>query len=209
MSSQKSPQAYGAFPAASSSSSPSPVPPFSESTFISRVASTSRTFYATRRPWLQLVDPSAFSLPYTYGDAMDRVRRNLVYFRVNYALLALLVLFLSLLYHPVSMIVFLVVFVLWLFLYFLRDEPVMVSNHPIDDRTVLCALFLVTIVALVFTHVGLNVLVSVIIAVVVVGAHAALRTAEDLFLDEQAAAEGGLVSAVGGQPRRPGYAPIS
>ncbi|WVZ15325.1 hypothetical protein V8G54_012891 [Vigna mungo] len=85
---------------------------------------------------------------------MIRLRRNLSYFRYNYAVVTLPAVFLSLLWHPISMIVFLLIFVVWFYFYF--------SRH--DDRIVLCVLAVITVVALVSTHVGLNILLSLIVA---------------------------------------------
>ncbi|KAB2636724.1 PRA1 family protein F2-like [Pyrus ussuriensis x Pyrus communis] len=195
-----SPPRYGALPSTTSSFTTATPEPFT------RARATTQSFFATRRPWLELVQPfSSFTRPYTFGEATVRIKRNLGHFRVNYTMLVLFVLFLSLLWHPVSLIVFLLVFVAWFFLYFFRDEPLVIFHRIVDDRIVLGILAVVTVVALVFTHVWLNVLVSVLIGLAIVALHAAFRGTDDLYADEQEAAEGGLLSVVVDSPRRTRY----
>ncbi|XP_074320844.1 PRA1 family protein E [Silene latifolia] len=164
------------------------------------------------RPWREFLSPPSFSIPTTYTLITSRIRRNLNYFRYNYTLITLTIIFLSLLYHPISIIVFLILFLLWLLLYFSRSSPLVVLGRPIDDRIVLVLLFVVTVVALVLTNVGVNVLVALLISVVVVSVHAALRGIDDLFLgadDFEDDVDGsGLVDVVQGHPLRPTYARV-
>ncbi|CAN1765858.1 PRA1 family protein E [Linum perenne] len=172
-------------------------------TFVSRAAATTRTFAATARPWREVFSLASFSRPHDYGQAMSRIKSNANYFRVNYTMALLLVLFLSLLWHPVSMIVFILVFVAWFFLYFARgdeDGPLVVFGRDLDDRALVSVLGLVTIVALVMTDVGVNVLVALIVGVAIVAIHGAFRGDEDLFVDQDS---GGMLSFVGeNQPLR-------
>ncbi|KAL3507715.1 hypothetical protein ACH5RR_033097 [Cinchona calisaya] len=133
------------------------------------------------RPWAQFFNLSTFSLPISISDATYRINQNLRYFLPNYTLLILITLFLSLIYHPFSLIIFLVIFAGWVFLYFSRsaDDPLTISNFEISDRIVLGFLGLVTLVALIFAKVWLNVVVSVVIGVVIVCLHGALRAPEE------------------------------
>lgn len=97
------------------------------------------------------------------------------------------------------MIVFLILLVAWFFLYFSRNGPLVVFNRTLDDRIVICGLGVVSVVGLVATHVGVNVLVALIVGVVVVGLHGSFRVIEDLYVDQ----ESGLLSVVGGTQAAP------
>ncbi|GKA31757.1 PRA1 family protein E [Tanacetum coccineum] len=197
--SKSSSSGYGTLP---TSTITNDLPPLSSSpnTLIARARFHTENFIARRRPWREFLDYTKVTRPASYEDFVQRIKRNLNYFRVNYAMVILLILFLSLIYQPVSMITFLIVFVGWFFLYFFRDprNPVVIMNHVFDDRVVLMALSLLTIFALACTDVGVILLVAVGVGAGVVVVHAGIRGTDDLFLDENENGDGGLVSVVGG-----------
>ncbi|KDP40791.1 hypothetical protein JCGZ_24790 [Jatropha curcas] len=162
--------------------------------YISRAKERIKEGLGYRRPWKLMFNFRSLGLPASLAEAMVRVKTNVAYFRMNYAIIILIILFLSLLWHPISLIVFIVMMAAWLFLYFLRDEPLVVFGRTIDDRVVMIALGVLTIVFLLLTRVTLNVLVSLLVGVVVVVVHAIIRRTDDLFLDEEAT---GLMTTAG------------
>ncbi|XP_057427998.1 PRA1 family protein E-like [Lotus japonicus] len=186
---------YSSLP--STSTSPSHYP-FSRATNASN--------FPTRRPWEEFFTLHSLTRPYSLGEASLRVKHNLRHFLGNYTMVLLFILFVSLIWHPVSIIVFLAVFLAWFFLFFFRDRPVVVLSRTVDYRFILAALWVVTVVALVLTRVWLNVLVSLLVGAAVVGLHAVFRSTEDLYVDELDVSDGGLLSVVGGSPtKRTGY----
>lgn len=157
--------------------------------YISRAKQRIKAGLGMRRPWKAMFNFRSLKVPGGgLPEALSRIRINVSYFRMNYAMVTLLILFLSLLWHPISLIVFLVLMAAWLFLYFLRDEPLVVLGHLVDDRLVLVVMAVLTVALLLLTDATVNILVAVAVGVAAVVAHAAFRRMEDLFLEEVASA---------------------
>jgi hypothetical protein len=180
---------------------PSEAPTSSKLQYVSLAKERIKGGLATRRPWKEMIQPHALNLPTTFNQCFQRIKTNLAFFRMNYTIVVLFILFLSLLWHPVSLIVFIIMMFAWLFLYFLRDDPLMVSGSAVDDRMVMMVLSLVTVVALFLTNAKVNIIVALPIGVVVVVVHGGLRETDDddqLFVDEE-----GLGSAGGDDAKMP------
>ncbi|KAF0914677.1 hypothetical protein E2562_031138 [Oryza meyeriana var. granulata] len=177
---------------------PSPIAKAAE--LVTRFREQGQALIAARRPWGEVFRAPAFSKPPSLGEAIARARRNVAYFRANYALAVLAVVAASLLWHPGTLFALLALCAAWFFLYFARPaasagQPLRLFGMEFEDGTVLAALTGVTVIALLFTNVGWNVIGSVMIGAALVSAHATLRSTDDLFLTEQEAAGDGLVAA--------------
>lgn len=159
--------------------------------FFSRARAVAGAAAGRPRAWREVLDATAFSRPESCGEARARARRNLAYFRANYALAALVLVFLGLVYRPVSMLAFLALFAAWLGLYFGRGDgepPLACMGREVDDRVVLAALSVATVLAVALSRAGLNLLVSLVLAAAAIGAHAAFRM--NVYLDERDAYDG-------------------
>lgn len=120
------------------------------------------------RPWKEMV--RSLNLPSGYDNTIQRMKTNLVYFRSNYMIILTLIMFLSVLFHPVSPQVFLRLLMVVLFVLHL------------SNRTIIIYLL---ITSLLFTDAAWNIIISLLIEAVFVTAHASLRNTDDLSLDEE------------------------
>ncbi|XVE97999.1 hypothetical protein REPUB_Repub03eG0067600 [Reevesia pubescens] len=162
---------------------PAELPP--SSNFIYRAREQIRSRLGTRRQWKEMVKIQAISLPSNLNDSIQRMRTNAAFFRMNYVIIVLFLLFLTLLWHPVSLIVFIIMMVAWLFLYFLRDDPVSIEGFVIDDRIIMTGLLLLTIATLFLTDVTYNIIVGLSVGLAVVLVHGVFSNTDDLFFGDE------------------------
>ncbi|KAJ0255397.1 PRA1 family protein B1 [Hirschfeldia incana] len=169
-------------------------------TFFSRLSTSIRDGLSQRRPWAELVDRSSMARPESLTDALSRIRKNLAYFKVNYAAVVSLVLAFSLFSHPLSLLVLLALLSAWMFLYLFRpsDQPLVVFGRTFSDWETLIALALSTIVVVFMTSVGSLLTSALMVGVAIVCVHGAFVVPDDLFLDDQEPANAGLLSFLGG-----------
>lgn len=167
--------------------------PSSNLNFVSQAKGQIELCLGTQRPWLEMIQLQDLKPPSTFNQSIQRIRTNVAFYRMNYAIIIFFILFISLLWHPISLIVFIVTMAAWLFLYFLHDKPLVVLGHEIDQRVLMAALFLVTVLALFLTNVKYNIIMALSIGLAVVLVHGALREPEDVFIvdDDEGLGSGG------------------
>lgn len=138
--------------------------------------------------------------PLSLTEAYSRIRKNFTYFRVNYVTLLTLVLALSLLTHPFSLLVLLSLLGAWAFLYLFRtsDQPLVILGRTFSDTETLAGLVLLTVIVVFVSSVGSLLISALLIGLAIVCAHGSFRVPEDLFLDDQEPANAGFLSFLGG-----------
>ncbi|KAK1667467.1 hypothetical protein QYE76_055626 [Lolium multiflorum] len=161
--------------------------------FLRRVSDTARRSLEDRRPWAELVDRSAIARPDSLSEATSRLRRNLGYFRVNYAAVVAVSLAASLLAHPFSLLVLLAILGAWCFLYVFRgpDQPVVLFGRTFTDRETLLGLVVSSVLAFFLTSVASLIISGLLVGGALVAVHGAFRMPEDLFLDDSSNVSGG------------------
>ncbi|KAF1868114.1 hypothetical protein Lal_00018630 [Lupinus albus] len=156
-------------------------------TLISNLSDSLRNGLSQRRPWTELTDRSAFSKPESFSEATLRIRKNFSYFRINYYAVVSLILAVSLLTNPFSLILLIGLLASWIFLYLFRpsDQPLIILGRTFSDFETLSLLAALTVFVVFLTNVGSVLVSALMLGVAVVCLHGSFRVPEDLFMDEQ------------------------
>lgn len=170
--------------------------------FLARISEASRLALSQRRPWTELVDRSAFAKPESLTEATGRIRKNLGYFRINYALLLTAVVAFSLISNPVSLFLLCVLLGAWFFMYLIRTSPLVLFNRTFSEKEALVLMGVLTVVVVFLTNVGSVLISAAMIGFAMICVHAAFRVPDDLFLDDEGPA-GGFLSFLSAGPTQP------
>ncbi|KAK9208768.1 hypothetical protein WN944_001128 [Citrus x changshan-huyou] len=157
-------------------------PELSSQPLSTRVKRLIESGFGTPRPWDEFIQIQSINLPTSFANFIERIQSNAAFYRMNYAVIILSIIVVSLFWNPVSLIILIILIAAWLFLYFLRDgDRLVVYGFVIDDRILMTALLLGTIAFLFLTDVTKNIIIGLCIGTVVIAAHAGFRSTDDMF----------------------------
>ncbi|KAH7277218.1 hypothetical protein KP509_39G040500 [Ceratopteris richardii] len=162
--------------------------------FLGRISENWQHAVSQSRPWRELVDRTSFAKPDSLSDATGRIRKNVAYFRLNYAILFTAVLALTLISNPASLFLLCGLLAAWIFMYVLRTTPLVLFNRTFNEREVLVLMGLLSIIVVFMTNVGSVLITAAMLGAAIICVHAAFRVPDDFFLDEEVPASGGLLS---------------
>jgi hypothetical protein len=168
---------------------------------LGRVSDTVKAALAQQRPWTEVADRNAFSKPESLTEASTRIRKNIGYFRVNYAVFMVSVVGLCMLWNPSSLIVAGLLALVWAYLFLVRSEPLVISGRTLSEKEKFLGLSILTLlIVFVFTSVGSVLISGIGLGIFLIAVHGAFKTPDDLFLDEPEVAGGFLSFLTAGAP---------
>jgi len=166
----------------------------------SRLRDVGANIVAERKAWTEMVDRSSFGKPASFADATSRLRKNTVYFRVNYLIIILIVTAVCMALNPSALAVLGLLGVLWLYLFVVRQAPLVLGGRTFSNQEKFIAMVVISVVVVFFlTSVGTLLFTAIGISAALIGLHGALRVPDDLFLDESEMEKGGLFSFLTGR----------
>ena len=152
---------------------------------VGRVKESAQHVWAQQKPMSEILDASAYARPVSFGDATSRMQKNLNYFRINYLVFASAVLSLFVLFHPSSLAIFGSVAAAWVYVFSVRSEPLKIGDRELSHRETLMGMSaLSAFVIFMLTSAGTVLFSGLGVALLGVGAHAAARVPDDLFVED-------------------------
>ncbi|MCO5588452.1 hypothetical protein L7F22_042408 [Adiantum nelumboides] len=170
---------------------------------LARLSEGGKQALSQRRPWIELVDRSAFARPDSLSEATTRIRKNWGYFRVNYAFLLSAVVAFSLITNPMSLFFLCFILAAWIYMYLVRTAPFTAFGRSFSERELFAVMSVFTMFFIFLTNVGSLLISAAMIGFAIISVHAAFRVPDDLFLDEDGSAANGFMSFLGSVPAQP------
>lgn len=163
---------------------------------ISRSIHNLTSAISRHRPWSELVFAGAYCLPERFSSLPLRLKTNYRYFFVNYTIVVgTCAAFALITISPVALIVVGTIIALWLLFHFFREDPLILWNFQVGDRTVVLFLVLASVWAIWFTSSAVNLAVGVGVGLLLCTIHSVLRSSDEIYLEEDGAVNGGLIGS--------------
>lgn len=172
-----------------SSGVPGVAPPASATTgeIVSRGYDSIRFALEKRRPWAEMSDPSAFSMPESASDAVGRIWKNWRHFCVNYGMIIVAVVAVRLILNPSYLVLFSLLLSGWTYLYYVRTDPVVAFGMTLNETELLLITSLVSVVVALVTGLESLIRSALLLGIGITLLHGAFRVPDNLFLDDQEA----------------------
>jgi len=153
-----------------------------------------------RKPWTEMVDRSSFARPANLAEATGRLRKNANYFKVNYLVVIVTITAITMAMNPTSLIVLGVLALAWLYLFVIKQTPLVIGGRTFNDYEKFIGMGVVSGVIVFFlTSVGTVLFTALGISFAAIAIHGAFRQPDDLFTDEPEGQQGGIFGLLGGQ----------
>jgi len=150
-----------------------------------RVKDSAVHVWTQQKPMNEILDVNAYSRPVSFGDATSRMQKNLNYFRINYLVFTLAVLSAFVLFHPSSLAVFGSIAAVWAYVFAIRSEPLKIGDRELSHRETLMGMSaLSAFIIFMLTSAGTVLFSGMGVALLGIGAHAAARVPDDLFVED-------------------------
>eukprot|EP00887_Chlorella_sp_A99_P007819 scaffold20.g7819.t1 len=171
---------------------------------VQRLKDNAATAFKEAKPWGEVLDRNSIGKPANMAEATGRMRKNVAYFKTNYAIVTVGTTALVMFLNPWSIIVLACLALVWFWAYIIKTGPLVLGGRELSERERFLALSGGSLVVIFFlTSVGATLFYALGLSMLLIGAHAALRVPDDLFLDEAPESGGFLSLLTGGAPRQP------
>jgi hypothetical protein len=161
--------------------------PINFATLVKALLMVQTEMLSQAKPMSEVFDPSGFSKPANANDLGTRLRKNLTYFKTNYAIATTGTTALVMLLNPWSLIILAILAAVWFYFYIIKTSPLVLGGREFSDREKFLLLSGTSLFTIFFlTSVGATIFYALGLSMIMVAIHASLRIPDDatLFADE-------------------------